>query len=63
MLHTIKSIITFCKEAIAAGTERELLYKVIEDNSGNRNPNAIKDMDTAKKVADALVAATVHKEV
>lgn len=60
---TIKSIITFCKEAIASGTDRELLYKIIEENSGNRNPNAIKDMDTAKKVADALVTATTQKGV
>lgn len=54
----IKRIITICKESIAAGIDRDKLYRIIEEQAGNKNPNSIKDIETAKKVEDALISAT-----
>lgn len=55
-------ILALAKEKIAAGIDKEDVYKIIADNSGGkRNPNAIKDIETAKKVYELINAMEVTK--
>lgn len=45
-------------DMIANGYTADELYKVVsENNNGNKNPNSIKDIDTANKVLTTLQAA------
>lgn len=47
-LNKIKTkIVNFCTKKIKEGTDKESLYAVIAEFSGDQNPNNIKDIDTA----------------
>lgn len=51
MKNDILSAIT---EKLDAGVAREQIYKVLEATAGVKNPNAIKDIETAKKVINKI---------
>lgn len=59
----IKEIIDYCKTLITSGLERDSIYQVIEATAGNKNPNAIKDVETANKVYENLVRLSKGEEV
>lgn len=51
----IKEIIDVCRKMVADGKDRESLYDVIKNNNnGNRQPNSIKDIQTADKILTIL---------
>ena len=48
-------IIDVCRKMVADGKDRESLYDVIKNNNnGNRQPNSIKDIQTADKILTIL---------
>lgn len=47
-------IIADINSKLEAGVRREQVYKVIESIAGTKNPNAIKDIPTAQKVAEQI---------
>lgn len=51
----IKEIIDYCKILITSGVNRDDIYAVIEKIAGNKNPNAIKELEIANKVYESLV--------
>lgn len=51
MKNDILSAIT---EKLDAGVAREQIYKVLETTAGVKNPNTIKDIETAKKVINKI---------
>lgn len=46
----VESIIALCKEKIASGVDREVLYQIIEEHSGRKNPKLITDPTVAEIV-------------
>ena len=54
-LKSIKNdILSAITEKLDAGVAREQIYKVLETTAGVKNPNAIKDIETAKKVINKI---------
>lgn len=50
-----QDIIRLCSQKVKAGVDKELLYDTIKEyNNGNRQPNAIPDMETAKTIMGKL---------
>ncbi|MBO5969869.1 MAG: DUF1071 domain-containing protein [Clostridia bacterium] len=49
-----KDIVEKCKTLISSGKDKDEIYAIIEEVSGDKNPNAIKDLETADSVLDAL---------
>lgn len=47
-------ILSIVSEKLKDGVPKEDIYKVIQDNAGVKNPNAIKDVATANKVAEKI---------
>ena len=51
----INKIVELCKQKIDNGEDRNAVYTIISDaNDGKKNPNAITDIDIAKKVLKRL---------
>lgn len=51
----IKEVTDLAKAKIADGIDKEAVYAIIaEHTGGSKNPNAIKDIATAQKVAEAI---------
>ena len=48
------AILSIVTEKLKDGVSKEDIYKVIQDNAGVKNPNAIKDVATANKVAEKI---------
>lgn len=48
------AILSIVTEKLKDGVAKEDIYKVIQDNAGVKNPNAIKDVATANKVAEKI---------
>lgn len=54
-LDSIKQeILVIVNGKLEAGVPKEQIYKVIESIAGTKNPNAIKDIPTAQKVAEQI---------
>ena len=49
-----KEIIRVCTEMKESGADINAIYKIIEEISGAKNPNFIKDVTVAKEVLDAV---------
>lgn len=49
-----KQIVEQCKTLIARGKDKDEIYEVIEEISGDKNPNAIKELPVAEEVLAAL---------
>lgn len=49
-----QDILIIVNGKLEAGVPKEQIYKVIESIAGTKNPNAIKDIPTAQKVADHI---------
>ena len=49
-----KEIIRVCTEMKESGADINAIYKIIEEISGAKNPNSIKDVTVAKEVLDAV---------
>lgn len=50
-----KEIVQKCKDLIAAGMVKEVIYKAIADvNNGNQNPNAATDLETCNQILNAI---------
>lgn len=49
-----QDVLALCKEKVDGGADKETLYGVIANITGKKNPNAIKDIETAEKVLDAI---------
>ena len=49
-----KDIVEKCKSLISSGKNKDEIYAIIEEISGDKNPNAIRDFETAESVLDAL---------
>jgi hypothetical protein len=50
-----KAILDECNKKVESGVDKELLYKIISDNTnGKRNPNAIKDITVATNVLEQI---------
>lgn len=49
-----KEIIRVCTEMKESGADINAIYKIIEEISGTKNPNSIKDVTVAKEVLDAV---------
>jgi len=57
-----KQIVDLCTQKIEQGLDRNDLFSVIADNAnGKKNPNAIKDVDIAKKVLETIKNMEVSK--
>ena len=51
----VLDITELAKKQIAAGADKDAVYQAIADNNGGkRNPNGIKDMETATKVYEVI---------
>ncbi len=51
----IAEIITYCKEQIALGVDRNVFYEIIsKHNNGNKNPNTIDNMTVAEMILDEI---------
>lgn len=52
---TVADIISLCKQAIDAGTDRNAVYRIISElNNGNRNPNSITSIEVAETIKKKL---------
>lgn len=49
-----QDILIIVNDKLEAGVPKEHIYKVIESIAGTKNPNAIKDIPTAQKVAEQI---------
>lgn len=50
-----QDIIKLCSQKVRAGMDKELLYNIISEyNNGNRQPNTIPDVETAKTIMAKL---------
>lgn len=49
-----QDILVIVNGKLEAGVPKEQIYKVIESIAGTKNPNAIKDIPTAQKVAEQI---------
>lgn len=49
-----QDILVIVNGKLEAGVPKEQIYKVIESIAGTKNPNAIKDISTAQKVAEQI---------
>lgn len=49
-----QDILIIVSGKLEAGVPKEQIYKVIESIAGTKNPNAIKDIPTAQKVAEQI---------
>lgn len=49
-----QDILVIVSGKLEAGVPKEQIYKVIESIAGTKNPNAIKDIPTAQKVAEQI---------
>jgi len=59
----IEKIITLCREKISAGIAPKTLYAVISEmNSGNRNPNSIRDLTLAESIYHKLETMEVNPD-
>ena len=50
----IEKLIALCKEKIASGASREVLYAIIEKENGKRNPNLITDRAIYNTIYSAI---------
>lgn len=58
-----EEILKSATEQIEKGIDKELVYQVISDNnSGKKNPNAIKDVDVANKVLAEIKKLKITKK-
>ena len=51
---TKKSIVDTCKNLISSGKDKDEIYAIIEEISGDKNPNSIKTQEVADEVLKAL---------
>lgn len=49
-----QDILVIVNGKLEAGVPKEQIYKIIESIAGTKNPNAIKDISTAQKVAEQI---------
>lgn len=55
LAESIESIITKCKDKIKDGVDKEAIYNILsKNNDGKKNPNSIKDIETANKILKEL---------
>lgn len=56
-----KTILSKFKELIEKGIEKDVLYDIVAEHNGNKNPNSIKDVSVGKKIIEEF--NKIDKEV